>query len=190
MIRNDVAALLAGREAEVALARQLNDQDAAESSIVNALCRLGRYAEAEQRGQAMLARIDADGSGRNANLPWVIGALLAALTSLGRLAQAQALLPCAFAAGRRFTTPTMWPQFCLLAVAEERYLAAAQLLGYTRQCFESRSITFEPDEEGSMLHAEALACAALGPEQLQARVQHGRTLDEAAAEALAAGAMP
>ena len=193
VIRNNKAAVLAGREAEVALARQLGDQDmvdAAESSIVNALCRLGRYAEAEQRGQAMLARVDADGSGRNANLPWVIGALLVALTSLGRLEQAQALLPRAFAAGRRFTTPTMWPQFCSLAVAGERYLAAAQLLGYTRQCFEARSITFEPDEEASLLRAEARACAALGPEQLQARVQHGRTLDEAAAEALAAGAVP
>lgn len=41
-----------------------------------------------------------------------------------------------------------------------------------------------------MRRAEARACAALGPEQLQAEVQHGRTLDEAAAEALAAGAMP
>ena len=193
VIRSDVGALLAGREAEVALARQLGDQDAvdaAESSIVSALCGLGRYAEAEQRGQALLARVDADGSGRNANLPWVIGALLVALTSLGQLEEARALLPRAFAAGRRFTTPTMWPQFCSLAIAGERYLAAAQLLGYTRQCFEARGITFEPGEKRSMLRAEERVAAALGPEQLQAGMRHGRTLDEAAAEALAADSRP
>jgi predicted ATPase/DNA-binding winged helix-turn-helix (wHTH) protein len=191
VIRNDRGAWLAGREAEVVLARQLGDHDAvdaAESSIVSALCGLGRFAEAERRGQALLARVDADGSGGNANLPWVIGGLLDALTALGRLQEARALLPRAFAAGRRFNTPTMWPQICSLAVAEMRYPAAAQLLGYTRQCYEARGTRFEPGEEGGMLRAEAGAGAALGPEQLQAWMQHGRTLDEEAAETLAAGA--
>lgn len=193
VIRDDRGAWLAGREAELALALQLGDHDAAdaaESSVVDALCGLGRYAEARQRGEAMLARVDADGSGRNANLPWVIGGLLDALTSLGRLEEARALLPRALAAGRRFNVPAMWPQLCALAVAEKRYPAAAQLLGYTRQCYEAGGTRFEPAEEDIMRRAEAGAGAALGPEQLQTWLRHGRMLDEDAAEALAAGALP
>ncbi|HSI50262.1 MAG TPA: winged helix-turn-helix domain-containing protein [Ideonella sp.] len=192
-IRHDMAALLAGREAEATLARQLGDQDAvdaAESDMLNALCGLARHAEAVQRGHVLLARVDADGSGRNGNLPWVISPLLVALLALNQLDEARALLPRAFAAGHRFATPAMWPQFCSLAVAEQRWPAAAQLLGYTRQCYDVRGMQFEPGEEGSMQRAEASAAAALGPEQLQAWMRHGRTLDDVAAEALAAGAMP
>lgn len=187
--RNDMVAVLAGREAEVQLAQQLGDGDAldaAESSIVNALSSLGRYEEAAQRGQALLARVDADGSGSNGNLPWVIGPLLGALIALGRLGEARALLPRAFASGRRFDTPTIWPSFCSLATAEQRYAAAAQLAGYTRQCFEARGTRFDPDEETSLRASEARAGAALGAAQAEALMQRGRGLDEAAAEALAA----
>jgi non-specific serine/threonine protein kinase len=192
VIRHDMAALLAGREAEVALALQLGDRDAAdvaESSIVNALVGLGRAAEAERRGQAMLARVDGDGGGRNVNLPWLIGSLMAASIALGRLENARTLLPRALAAGRRFDTPAIWPQCCALAVAERRYTAAAQLLGYTRQCHEARGMRFEPAEEDGMQQAEASVRAALGAELWQTWTQHGRLLDEAAAEALATHAV-
>jgi len=187
--RNDTAALLAGREAEVQLAQQLGDGDAldaAESGIVNALCGLGRHEEAAQRGQALLARVDDDGSGSNGNLPWVLGPLLTALIVLGRLGEARALLPRAFAAGRRFATPTLWPSFCSLAIAEQRHAAAAQLAGYTRQSYEARGTRFDPDEDATLRAKEARAAAALGAAQAQALMQRGRTLDEATAEALAA----
>ncbi|MBP6902222.1 MAG: winged helix-turn-helix domain-containing protein [Burkholderiaceae bacterium] len=187
VIRHDMAALLAGREAELALARQLGDLDAAhaaESSIVNALSGLGRHGEAVQRGQALLARVDADGSGSNGNLPWVISPLLAALLALGRVEAARALLPRALAAGQRFATAAMWPQFCALALAERRYAVAAQLLGYTRQCYQSRGIRFEPAEEQGLQRCEAAVAAALGSESLAAGLQQGRMLDEGAAEAL------
>lgn len=193
VIRGDHAAVLAGREAEMALARQLGEQDtadAAESSIVNTLGGLGRNAEAVERGQALLARVDADGSGRNGNLPWVLGALFAALLALGRLDEARALLPRIFAAGRRFATPTLAPLLCRLAAAEQRHQAAARLLGYARQSYESRGMKFEPEEEAGLVRVLAAACAALGPEQAQGLAQQGRSLTDDAAEALTAGDEP
>jgi predicted ATPase/DNA-binding winged helix-turn-helix (wHTH) protein len=190
VMRGDHAAVLAGREAEVALAQQLGDQDAvdaAESSIVNALGILGRNAEAAERGKALLARVDADGSGRNANLPWVIAALFAALLALGRFDEARALLPRGFAAGRRFATPALAPPLCALAAAEQRFRAAARLLGYARQSHESRGVKFERHEEAGLERVLAAAGAALGPEQAQALMQQGRSLTDDAAQALAAG---
>jgi hypothetical protein len=176
LIRGDHVAVLAGREAEMALAQQLgapNEVDAAESSIVNTLGSLGRNAEAVKRGQALLARVDADGSGRNGNLPWVLGGLFSALLALGRLDEARALLPRIFAAGRRFATPALVPQLCGLAAAEQRYQAAARLLGYTRQSYESRGMNFEPDEEAGLVRVLGAASAALGAEQAQGLVQQG-----------------
>ena len=190
VIRGDHVAVLAGREAEMALAQQLgvqNEVDAAESSIVNTLGSLGRNAEAVKRGQALLARVDADGSGRNGNLPWVLGGLFSALLALGRLDEARALLPKIFAAGRRFATPALVPQLCGLAAAEQRYQAAVRLLGYARQSYESRGMQFEPEEEAGLVRILAAACAALGPEEAEGLVQQGRSLAEDAAEALAAG---
>lgn len=187
LIRGDPAGLLAGRLAEAALARQLGDQDAldaAESSIVNALCGLGRHDEAVQQGLTLLARVDADGSGGNGNLPWVISPLLEALVALGRIAEAQSLLPRAFVAGRRFATATLWPQFCALVLAERRYPALAQLVGYTRQCFESRGLRFEPRDAAILQRSEDGARDALGPETMIDALLQGRGLDEAAAEAL------
>jgi predicted ATPase len=193
VIRGDLAAALAGREAEVALGRQLGHQDsvdAAESGIVNMLLGLGRHAEAAERGRALLARLDADGSGRNGNLPWALGALFGAQVELGQLGEARALLPQLFAAGRRFSTPALIPLLCGLAAAEQRFGAAARLLGYARQSYESRAITFERQEEAGLQRVLAAVGAALGAEQAQALVQQGRSLDDDAAEALIAGNAP
>jgi len=193
VIRGDHVAVLAGREAEMALAQQLglqNQVDAAESGIVNTLGSLGRNAEAARRGQTLLARVDADGSGRNGNLPWVLGGLFAALLALGRLDEARALLPKIFAAGRRFATPALVPQLCGLAAAEQRHQAAARLLGYARFSYESRDMTFEPEEEAILVQVLAAARAALGPAQAHDLVQRGRSLNDDAAEALAAGDEP
>lgn len=192
-VRGDHAAELAGREAEVVLARQGGDQDsvdAAESDIVEILGRFGRYAEAAQRGRALLARVDADGSGRNGNLPWVLDSLVAALLALGLVEEARGLVPRVLAAGRRFATPILWIQVSALAVAEQRYPAAAQLLGYTRQSYESRGMKFEPEEEATLVRVLAAVCAAVGLEQAQGLVQQGRSLADDTAEALAAGDEP
>jgi non-specific serine/threonine protein kinase len=191
--RGDHVAVLAGREAEVVLAQQLGDQDAVDTADSNILCgllNLGRNAETAERGQVLLARIDADGSGRNGNLPWVLGPLFAALLALGRPDEARALLPRLLAAGRRFATPTPAPQLCGLAAAELRFFAAARLLGYAHACYESRGVTFEPEEEAVLARVLAAVSAALGAEQARGWVQQGRSLSDDAAEALAASDEP
>ncbi len=193
VIRGDHLAVLAGREAEVVLAQELSDldpRDAAESSIVNTLVYLGRNAEAVERGRVLLARVDADGSGRNGNLPWVLGGLFAALLALGRLAEARALLPRLVAAGRRFATAMVVPLLCGLAAGEQRHRAAARLLGHARQRYESQGVTFEPEEEAGLARLLADASKALGPAEAQALVQQGRSLTQDAAEALAASDEP
>ena len=189
LVRGDRLAVLAGHEAQAVLAQQLGDQDAldaAESSIVSTLVSLGRHAEAAERGQTLLARVDGDGSGRNGNLPWVLGALFDALLALGRQGEARGLLPRVFAAGRRFATPTLAPLLCALAAAEWRYPAAARLLGYARHSYEALGMKFEPDEEAGLLRILESASSALGREQVQALVQQGRSLTDDAAQALAA----
>ncbi|MBS0447369.1 MAG: winged helix-turn-helix domain-containing protein [Proteobacteria bacterium] len=187
LMRGDYAAVVTGREAEKALAQQLgyaDAVDAAESAIVNNLNRLGRHAEAAERGRALLARVDADGSGSNGNLPWVLGPLLDALAALGRCAEGRALVPALFAAARRFATPVLVPPLCGLAEAEQRHRTAAQLVGYARRCYEARGATLERGEEEGLTHALASARAALGAAAADALVQQGRLLDDAAAEAL------
>lgn len=193
LVRGDSAAVLTGREAELALALEIGDRDmldVAESNVVAALVGLDRHAEAAERGAALLARLDADGSGSNGNLPWVLDSLFASLVALGRLGEARALLPRMFAAARRFATPTLAIQFCALAAAEQRFGAAAQLLGYVRQAYEARSMEFEPAEESGLQRVLDAASAVLGGEQAQALVQQGRGLADEAAEALISGHTP
>ncbi|WP_395699760.1 ATP-binding protein [Aquabacterium sp.] len=191
LMRGDLATMLACRESEVVLARQLGMQDtidAAESSIVNVLSGLGRHAEAVERGWALLARLDFDGSGRNGNLPWTLGALSSALLALGRVGEAKALLPRQFAAARRFATlPLLMPVLSQLAAAEQRFAAAALLQGYARQSYESRGLRFEHQEAAGLERVLAAASAALGAGQAQALVEQGRSLTDDAAEALVMG---
>jgi non-specific serine/threonine protein kinase len=188
VIRGDHVAVLAGRSGNGAGATAgVQNGWTPPSPASSTLGSLGRNAEAVKRGQALLARVDADGSGRNGNLPWVLGGLFSALLALGRLDEARALLPKIFAAGRRFATPALVPQLCGLAAAERRYQAAVRLLGYARQSYESRGMQFEPEEEAGLVRILAAACAALGPEEAEGLVQQGRSLAEDAAEALAAG---
>jgi non-specific serine/threonine protein kinase len=193
VVRGDLALMLTVRESELVIARQLDDRDAmdvAESNIVNTLGSLGRHAEAAERGQALLARVDADGSGRNGNLPWVLGSLFAALVALDRLDEARALLPRSFAAARRFATPSLALQFCALATAERRFDAAVRLAGYTRQAYESRRMTFEPEEQELLDRMLAAAQGALGPDAVASLLQEGRALGDEAVEALAAAGTP
>ncbi|MFG6433437.1 ATP-binding protein [Roseateles sp. LYH14W] len=185
--RGDHQAALMLHQQQFDLARELGKhdmQDAIESSIVSTLHILDRNAEAAERGQSLLARVDADGSGTNGNLPWVLGALMAAWVALGRLGEARALLPRLFTAARRFATPTLSLQFCALAVAERRFGAAALLVGYARQGYESRSMQFEPEEQDLIERVRCAACAELGAGPVEALERQGRSLGDADAESL------
>ena len=191
LVNEDLTAVLAGREIELALGRSLGDHDvvdAVETNIVNVLGRLGRSEEGAQRGLALLARLDGDGRGTSGNLPWVYSSLADVLLDLGRHAEVRALLPRMFAVGRRFNTPLLLLTLCGLAIAERRFEAAAQLIGHTQQAYASRGIAFEGPEIAGVERLRAQAAAALGQAQADALIQQGRALDTDAAEAISAGA--
>lgn len=187
--RGDQAAVLAGRETEAALARQLGERDtvdAAESSIVGVLTALGRPAEAVERGVALLARLENDG-GRSGNLPWAFSGLIGALLALGRADEARALMPRGLAACRRFATPALVLEMTSLAIVDGRFRDAAALIGYARAVYEARGIEMERREKAQFADKWAQVQHVLTPAVAQASMLRGRTLDDADAEALAVG---
>jgi hypothetical protein len=193
LVNRDYPAVLAGRLAELALASDLGDQaiiDATESNVVSALNAMGHHAEAAERGRALLARIDRTSGETNGNLPWVFGGLLEALVYLGRLDEAQALAKRAWAARQRFGTPEVGSPLALLAAGQQRFMAAARLVGYTLQSCAASRLTLEATDESLLQRARAAASAALGPAQTETLIEEGRSLSDEAAGGLAAGNEP
>jgi len=190
LVRGDQPAVLEGRLAEMALARELGSQDmvdAAESNVVIALNALQRHADAAERGRALLARIDARRADTSANLPWVMSGLLEALVESGQLTEAQALVPRLFTLWRRFGALTVLPILPRLLVAQGRTEAAARLHGHVQHAFASRGVT--PGGGDDLLLAEAARAlqAALGSGRAQSLMDEGGSLDDDAAQALAIG---
>jgi non-specific serine/threonine protein kinase len=189
-VRGDHAALLACREQELQMARELGLVDmaqAAESNVCAALIELGRPAEAAERGRALLQRIDAAGPDDNGNLPWVLNVLVEALIRLGRHAEARALVPRSIAAGRRFGTTVAWQGILVLVAAQGRVAVAARLLGYLGRLWTARGATPNEDEQGRLDQVRATVDSRLGPEAAAALAAQGRLLDDDAAAAWACG---
>ena len=189
LVRGDHEAVLAGRLAEVQLARELGSDDmadTAESNVVNALNWLHRHAEAITRGTALLARIDLRNGDANANLPWVLCGLLEALIQIGRLAEARALVPRACAAGQRFATLTILPWLPLLAALQGRFEAAARLVGHVRHRFESHGVSYDAGDVQVLERAQRMAEGTLDGARVDALMRQGQGLDDDAAAALAA----
>ena len=187
-VRNDIPALLSCREQELMAARELGWNDmaqAAESNVCAALIELGRHAEAAERGNALLQRIDADGSDTNGNLPWALNVLVEALTALGREAEAGALVPRSLAAGRRFGTTVAWQGILALVARQQRFEAAGRLLGHVRRQWTASGATPDRDERLRMAQVEAAVLAHLGSDAAAALAAQGRALDDGAAQALA-----
>jgi hypothetical protein len=190
--REDVAAVLACRLQEVALAREMNwpaMMHAAESNVCLVLTALGRHAEAAERGRLLLQRVDADQGDGDGNLPWVLNSLIGALIETGELAQAQALAARAVVACRRFSTGAAWPKLILLAAAQRRFRAAAQLIGHVRQLYPHMGWTLEKDEEAMLQRVQQAAVDALGAAPADALTLRGALLNDAQSLALASGAM-
>jgi hypothetical protein len=188
--RQDLEAILSGRLTEMALARQLGMEasaDAAESNVVFVLHAMGRYAEAAERGRALLARIDASSGSAKGNLPWVLHGLLKALVQMGQLDEAHALVPRAWAACEQFGVPVVAPTVAMLAALRRRFRTAAQLIGHAREAFASRGMTMGVVDRDVVAQVQALAGAALGVAVVETLIERGRALDQAAAAALAAG---
>lgn len=186
-VRGDFEALLACREQELRLAREVGWSDmaqAAESNVCAALIELGRCAEAAERGRALLARVDAAGGDNNGNLPWVLNVLVEALIRLGRYADAQALVQRSIAAGRRFGTTVAWQGILKLVIAQGGFAAAARLQGYLSHLWSANGAVPDSDEQNLLRQAEAAALSGMGAELAASLAAEGRLLDEQGAEAL------
>ena len=103
-----------------------------------------------------------------------------------RAAEAQPLVPRAWAARRRFGTPVGAPFIAALALLQRRFEAAAMLAGHARESYASRGIEFSPHQERLLADIEQAVAAALGAARADALVQSGRSLDDEAAGALSA----
>ena len=190
-VRGDKHALLACCEQHLQAAREIgleSNAQAADNNACSALFDLGRHAEACERAQALLDRIDADGQGdENGNLPWVLNVLMEALIALGRLAEARSLVARSLAASRRFDTTVAWQGILVLVAQEQRYEAAARLVGHVRRQWSLSGATPDRDERARLESVEAIAQARLGITAAQTLAAHGGSLSDEAATALAGG---
>lgn len=189
-VRGEPEALLASREQELRMARELGWDDmaqAAESNVCAALVALGRPAEAAERGRALLLRIDADGGDSNGNLPWALNVQVEALVALGRFAEAGALVPRSLAAGRRFGTTVAWQGILARVAAQQRFDAAGRLVGHVERLWVARGASPDRDERARLEAVTAAVRARLGDEAAAALAAEGRRLGDEAAAALAAG---
>jgi tetratricopeptide (TPR) repeat protein len=189
-LRGDILEVLACSERQMRAARELGLEgtaQAADNNACTALFEVGRHAEAAERAQVLLARIDAGGQGdANGNLPWVLNVLIEALTALGRLAEARALVRRSLAASRRFDTTVAWQGILVLVAGEQRHEAAARLVGYVRRQWSLSGATPDRDEHARLERVEAIVGARLGMDAAAALAVHGCGLSDEAAAALAA----
>jgi predicted ATPase/DNA-binding winged helix-turn-helix (wHTH) protein len=187
-LRGDFAALLAAREAEVALARELGLAEAevaAGSNVLYALNALGRHDEALRQGQALLARVEAADGDRDASLAWILEYVIQALTELGRLDEAHALL------GRLLRLLELWaepaalwlPVMTLLAAQRGRVHEAALLLG--RMGHDGRHVSYSAPALHNVERARAAAVTALGEAEVRRLIAAGQALDDNEIRALA-----
>ena len=187
-LRGNMVEHLACMEREQLAARELGMQarvQIAENNICLTLVRLGRLEEGAARTKALLESLDADGSGNNGALPWVLNALVEALVGLGRLDEAAALVPRSLAVGRRFGTHVAWMGILPLLAAQRRVEAACRLAGYVRRIWVEAETTLDPLEVQILAGAIEPAQALLGRDRAAALEAEGRGLDDDAAVALA-----
>ncbi|MFN0184608.1 MAG: ATP-binding protein, partial [Aquabacterium sp.] len=189
-VRGDNAELLACREQELRLARELGwaqMAQAAETNICAALIDLGRHREAAERARALLQRLDETGDENNANLAWALYMLGEALLAFGALEEAHALVPRLLAAERRFGTSMAWTWVLRLAAAQGRLNTAALLLGHVQQVRARSQDSADLGERESLEEVSAAVRAALGDDAAAALAAEGAALGDEAAAALAVG---
>ncbi|HSV69054.1 MAG TPA: winged helix-turn-helix domain-containing protein [Methylibium sp.] len=183
--RGDLAAVLAAREAEVALAREFGFPEAAviaESNVVNTLSMLGRHDEALLRGEALLARVDAADGDRNPSMLWILEYVIHARAELGRLDEAHALIGRLWQVmDRTGEQPGPWlPAMALLAALRGRASEAALLIGRLSHGGANPEVTYQPIDLQRIERARAIAREALGKAEIERLIAAGAALDDAA----------
>jgi predicted ATPase/DNA-binding winged helix-turn-helix (wHTH) protein len=182
-LSGDFAALLAAREAEVALARELGLAEAevaAGSNVLYALNALRRHDEALRQGQALLARVDAADGDRNASLPWILEYVIQPLAELGRLDEAHALLGRLLRVLEEWAEPPApWlPLMTLLAAQRGRAAEAALLLGRMGHDVAARQVSYSAPALRNVERARAAAVSALGEAEVRRLMSAGEGLDD------------
>jgi predicted ATPase/DNA-binding winged helix-turn-helix (wHTH) protein len=189
-LRGDFPALLAAREAEVALARELGlveGEVAAGSNVLYALNALRRHEEALRHGTVLLARVEAADGDRNASLPWILEYVIQALAELGRLDEAQVLLDRLLQVLQRWAEPPApWlPVMALLAALRGRASEAALLIGRLLHDGAARHVSYSAPALHNVERARAAAVTALGEAEVQRLTGAGAALTDDDIRALA-----
>lgn len=180
-LRGDFSALLAARQAEVALARELGlgeQEMAAGSNVLYALTALERHDDALRYGETLLARVDAADGDRDASLPWILQYVVQALTELGRLDEASVLL------GRLWRVleawaeqPALWlPVTALVAARRGRASEAALLIGRLEHDRATLRVSCGVPAQRNVERARAAAVTVLGEAEVQRQMAAGAAL--------------
>jgi len=182
-LRGDYAALLAAREAEVALAHELGIAEAevvAESNVLYALNVLGRYDEALRRGSALLARVDARDGDRDTSIFWILEYVIEAQAELGRLDEAHALVTRLWRVLERWSeSPALWlPLMTLVAALRGRAAETAQLIGRIRHDAVARHVSYSAPSLQTVERVHAIAVAALGEAETERLIAAGASLSD------------
>lgn len=189
-VRGDHLALLACREHELRLAREVGWNDmaqAAETNVCAALIELGRHAEAAARARALVRRIEAGSGQGNGNLPWALYMLGEALLRSREFDEARTLVPKLLAAERRFGTSMAWHWILALVADQGRIQSAARLLGYVGRLSAARKDSPDLGEREVVDRVAAAVRSGLGAEAANALAAEGRSMNDDDAAALAAG---
>jgi len=187
-VRGDNPELLACREEELRLARELGWNEmaqAAETNVCAALIELGRHAEAAERARALIQRIDAAANEDNANLPWALYMLGESLLRLEAYAEARAVVPRMLAAEKRFGISVAWRWILAVVAAQGQLESAGRLLGYVQALWSVRKDSPDLDEQSTLHRVRSTVEARLGAEAAAALAAEGRAMDDDSAAALA-----
>ena len=182
-LRGDFGAVLAAREAEVALAREFGIAVAAviaESNVVDTLNVLGRHDEALRRGEDLLARVDCAGGDSDPSMPWILEYVILSRAELGLLDAAHALLERLWRVIERGREPPApWlPLMTLLAALRGRAAEAAQLIGRLGHDRAVRQVIYGAQDLDKVERARAIVLAALGEAEVQRLIVAGAALGD------------
>lgn len=168
---------LAERDAAARDGRQVI-VEAAETNIVATLHNLGRYQEALDRTEPLLAHIQEQDTTNNA---YVLALRTAALQRLRRHAEVRSGARALWAQLRRYRLPHLACEWSVMLANEARHADAARIIGFLHAAIEwaGEGLALSPHE--TFAEAEVLCRAALGDAAWDAALAQGRLFDDEAA---------
>jgi hypothetical protein len=158
--------------------------DAADTNVVAALVKLGRYEEALARSRTVLERL-AGSDSINAAYAW--NGHLGSLLALGQFDEFRAFAPRAARVFRKYGLPVLPDQYAVLLAEQGRTHDAARMIGHARSAWKAAGMLLEEGTLNNLDCAERVVRASLDEATFNRHVAEGRLLDDAAADRLALG---